>query len=179
MISVGRPWPLGPVANGLGFYIAEHSGVLALYSIPNPTKQEIAGFKGNLTIGAKPWPTQNPRAIAWWLDGALCGPGGIDGFSAWLQGEEPPLLETPEDGYGISISLTLIDSTTNIVHAIRTLGVSTEFTKVIHRTCQQIRHAGPSTPNQIKTLARNLYRQYPTNEIFDQNVDVKYTAGTP
>ena len=132
MLSVGNKSPF--VSNeGLSIYF-DNCGYTLITSLTNLTQDEINAFRSNkITINL----CKVDQQVAFFhirIDGFY---DGDVAFSILKSGSTIKDMCTENGEYANLFSLVLVESTTNTIAALRTLGVSQDFAKNIYNVCKE------------------------------------------
>ncbi len=164
--SVGKKSPLSmPLAEGPVFEMTS-SGAMLLIHFDRPSNEEIRqARRGDIMIGylvsgpiifivskfgSMNW-MDSPFSIMLYPDHEVLALGIMDAIA-----ESGPTL-------GLGIQTSLIDRTTGVVHSIRMIGASREFsTGLMDEIAKQLR--SPFSARDYKAAIMDAYRTYDTSE---------------
>lgn len=145
---------------------------------PEVTEYNFRGGQHELLMRLKsPSPREIKHIRQWPCEFALAQAGGVlfflyrfgeaiqwsdAPFDWWRVPESerqaPPIMESPQQR--AILNITLIDASTGIIHALRTVSLSHEFTVALHQAIQTQIDAGPVAGHEQRVAG--AYRVFPT-----------------
>lgn len=138
----------------------DDSGCIMIVAFNNPNEKEIAQFSPEKAFEIRFVTLQDVIMI-------MIKVGELN----WMDVPYTPhrsrnltKLEYPSEGFGLLLTLILVDSKTGQIRALRALGLSTDFTRKLIKECDNIKGM-PFSQLAHDTTIKNIYSKYTTRDL--------------
>jgi hypothetical protein len=160
-IEVGQKYPL-PTQQGTTLDYTE-SGFILTICLPQLTQREIVSYKS----GGYRFELLEKENVMFLLHEFKPGCPLSDApfnIAQYKDGREKHLPDSIPDGEGFGLQVTVVEQTTNVVKALRLIGLSTRFSNSLLDICKR-QVANPISDDEYHASVNKVYNNYSSKQL--------------